>query len=58
MDSGKISVIPPGIALEKWNFKRTLDSAAHRPVRLLFVGGDFEGTRLNRHKRAGVRRLG
>lgn len=39
----KISIIPPGVDLEKWNFKRdrTLESITEKPLRLLFVGGDF-----------------
>jgi len=34
----KVTVIPPGIDLERWNFPRQAHSGA---VRLLFVGGDF-----------------
>lgn len=37
----KVSVIPPGIDLEKWNFPRD-GVAKSGPVRLLFVGGDFK----------------
>jgi glycosyltransferase involved in cell wall biosynthesis len=37
----KVSVIPPGIDLERWNFPRRA-TRDRRPVRLLFVGGDFE----------------
>jgi glycosyltransferase involved in cell wall biosynthesis len=36
----KVTVIPPGIDLGKWHFERYEDGAK-RPVRLLFVGGDF-----------------
>jgi glycosyltransferase involved in cell wall biosynthesis len=36
----KVSVVPPGINLEKWNFPRA--GARSGPVRLLFVGGDFK----------------
>jgi glycosyltransferase involved in cell wall biosynthesis len=35
----RISVIPPGIDMEKWRFPRDAEPAG--PVRLLFVGGDF-----------------
>ena len=40
----KVSVIPPGIDLEQWNFgnKTTVNiGTTQNPVRLLFVGGDF-----------------
>jgi glycosyltransferase involved in cell wall biosynthesis len=37
----KVSVIPPGIDLDRWNFPRH-DFATGRRVRLLFVGGDFK----------------
>jgi glycosyltransferase involved in cell wall biosynthesis len=37
----KVSVIAPGIDMERWNFPR-LDVDSDSPVRLLFVGGDFE----------------
>lgn len=37
---GKVSVIPPGIDLTKWNFPRSAPDGP-QPVRLLFVGGDF-----------------
>ncbi len=38
IDAARISVIPPGIDLERWHFHRPARSGA---VRLLFVGGDF-----------------
>jgi glycosyltransferase involved in cell wall biosynthesis len=37
----KVSVIPPGIDLERWNFPRDGAPSGGR-VRLLFVGGDFK----------------
>jgi len=37
----KVSVIPPGIDLNKWNFPRP-PVPPTKPVRLLFVGGDFK----------------
>jgi glycosyltransferase involved in cell wall biosynthesis len=37
----KVSVIPPGIDLQKWNFRRDGTATGGRP-RLLFVGGDFK----------------
>jgi glycosyltransferase involved in cell wall biosynthesis len=40
----KVSVIPPGIDLDRWNFgnKTTANiGVTQDPVRLLFVGGDF-----------------
>jgi glycosyltransferase involved in cell wall biosynthesis len=42
VDSDKITVIPPGIDLEKWRFDRGAASTNDRPIRLLFVGGDFQ----------------
>jgi glycosyltransferase involved in cell wall biosynthesis len=36
----RISVIPPGIDLERWKFSRD-SSVRTGPIRLLFVGGDF-----------------
>jgi glycosyltransferase involved in cell wall biosynthesis len=36
----KVSVIPPGVDLELWNFPRPAERSSG-PVRLLFVGGDF-----------------
>lgn len=39
VDANKVVVIPPGIDLDKWKFTRGAES--QRPVRLLFVGGDF-----------------
>jgi glycosyltransferase involved in cell wall biosynthesis len=35
----RVVIIPPGIDLEQWRFE--LDKTTDRPVRLLFVGGDF-----------------
>jgi len=35
----KVKIIPPGIDLEQWRFRQ--DPPLQRPVRLLFVGGDF-----------------
>jgi glycosyltransferase involved in cell wall biosynthesis len=40
VEADKVVVIPPGIDLDKWKFTRT--AGAQRPVRLLFVGGDFK----------------
>lgn len=40
----KVSVIPPGIDLEQWNFGTETTAnigVMQNPVRLLFVGGDF-----------------
>ncbi|MGB3636850.1 MAG: glycosyltransferase family 4 protein [Rivularia sp. (in: cyanobacteria)] len=38
----KITVIPPGVDLKQWNFKREhIEPVATNPLRLLFVGGDF-----------------
>ena len=39
----KITVIPPGVDLAQWNFKREriIESVLTRPLRLLFVGADF-----------------
>jgi glycosyltransferase involved in cell wall biosynthesis len=39
IDPGKVVVIPPGVDLEKWKSARGAE--AQRPVKLLFVGGDF-----------------
>jgi glycosyltransferase involved in cell wall biosynthesis len=39
IDPDKVVVIPPGVDLDKW--KPGHGSEPHRPVRLLFVGGDF-----------------
>jgi glycosyltransferase involved in cell wall biosynthesis len=36
----KIQVIPPGIDLQRWSFRRDRGDDG-RPLRLLFVGGDF-----------------
>jgi glycosyltransferase involved in cell wall biosynthesis len=36
----RVSVIPPGIDLDRWKFSRD-SSASAGPVRLVFVGGDF-----------------
>lgn len=41
IDAGKVTVIPPGIDLERWSFARDYESVSGRPTRLLFVGGDF-----------------
>ncbi|AFY54588.1 glycosyltransferase [Rivularia sp. PCC 7116] len=39
----KIIVIPPGVDLEQWNFRRekSLEDSNANPLKLLFVGGDF-----------------
>ncbi|MGB7380107.1 MAG: glycosyltransferase family 4 protein [Rivularia sp. (in: cyanobacteria)] len=38
----KIAVIPPGVDLKQWHFKREyIEPVAKNPLRLLFVGGDF-----------------
>ncbi len=38
----KITVIPPGVDLKQWHFKREhIEPVAKNPLRLLFVGGDF-----------------
>lgn len=38
----KIAVIPPGVDLKQWDFKREhIEPVAKNPLRLLFVGGDF-----------------
>jgi glycosyltransferase involved in cell wall biosynthesis len=39
VDPHKVVVIPPGVDLDKWKSNRSDEPA--RPVRLLFVGGDF-----------------
>jgi glycosyltransferase involved in cell wall biosynthesis len=39
VDAQKIVVIPPGVDLDKWKSAR--EAELQRPVRLLFVGGDF-----------------
>lgn len=36
----KITVIPPGIDTQRWNFDRAA-TVENKPVNLLFVGGDF-----------------
>src|SRR5262249_28919503 len=41
VEPDKVAVIAPGIDLTRWNFPRSLKPEA-RPVRLLFVGGDFQ----------------
>jgi glycosyltransferase involved in cell wall biosynthesis len=38
--AGKVTVIPPGIDTEKWNFPRRT-ARSDEPIHLLFVGGDF-----------------
>lgn len=39
----KITVIPPGVDLQQWNFtpSKLVDYDSTNPLRLLFVGGDF-----------------
>ncbi len=39
VDANKVVVIPPGVDLDKW--KTIRGTEPQRPVRLLFVGGDF-----------------
>jgi glycosyltransferase involved in cell wall biosynthesis len=39
VNAEKVVVIPPGIDLERWQFRR--EGRRPGPVRLLFVGGDF-----------------
>jgi glycosyltransferase involved in cell wall biosynthesis len=39
IDPAKVTVIPPGIDLERWTFERA--SKVGEDVRFLFVGGDF-----------------
>jgi glycosyltransferase involved in cell wall biosynthesis len=39
VDAEKVVVIPPGVDVDKWKSARNGD--AGRPIRLLFVGGDF-----------------
>jgi glycosyltransferase involved in cell wall biosynthesis len=41
VDASKVTVIPPGIDLARWQFERSGDSGRNGPIRLLFVGGDF-----------------
>jgi glycosyltransferase involved in cell wall biosynthesis len=41
VEAAKVSVIPPGIDLERWDFPRDGADRPAQPVRLLFVGGDF-----------------
>jgi glycosyltransferase involved in cell wall biosynthesis len=41
VEADKVTVIPPGIDLDRWRFERNGDSGRNRPLRLLFVGGDF-----------------
>jgi glycosyltransferase involved in cell wall biosynthesis len=36
----KVTVIPPGVDMGRWRFER-FPQASQRPLRLLFVGGDF-----------------
>lgn len=40
VDSNKIQVIPPGVDLSQW--RPVHRDSADRPLRILFVGGDFE----------------
>jgi glycosyltransferase involved in cell wall biosynthesis len=39
IDANKVVVIPPGVDLDKWKPMR--GAGPQRPIRLLFVGGDF-----------------
>lgn len=42
VDSGKVTVIPPGVNMAKWTFRQERPSRlGQNPLRLLFVGGDF-----------------
>jgi glycosyltransferase involved in cell wall biosynthesis len=41
VNADKVTVIPPGIDLERWNFPHLEVGRSRGPVRLLFVGGDF-----------------
>ena len=41
IDPARVRVIPPGVDLDAWATRRSAD-AGDRPLRLLFVGGDFE----------------
>lgn len=40
VEAGKVTVIPPGVDLGLWTFAPR-EAIASKPVRLLFVGGDF-----------------
>lgn len=44
VDSRRIRVLPPGVDLDRWvpNAERWAALSADAPLRLLFVGGDFE----------------
>ncbi len=39
VDANKVVVIPPGVDMDKWKSAREVEP--QKPVRLLFVGGDF-----------------
>lgn len=41
VNADKVTVIPPGIDLERWNFPHPEAERMTGPIRLLFVGGDF-----------------
>ncbi|NET87021.1 MAG: glycosyltransferase family 4 protein [Kamptonema sp. SIO1D9] len=41
IEADKITVIPPGVHLDRWHFTPK-PVVTDRPMRLLFVGGDFE----------------
>lgn len=41
LPADRIHVIPPGVDLERWTPSRDRLQQAERPLRLLFVGGDF-----------------
>ncbi|MEX0801657.1 MAG: glycosyltransferase family 4 protein [Dehalococcoidia bacterium] len=59
LDGDRIHVIPPGAEIENFRFGvRSKENGVERPVRLLFVGGDFDrkGGRILLHAyRAGLR---
>jgi glycosyltransferase involved in cell wall biosynthesis len=59
LDGERIHVIPPGADVERFRFDvRARENGAERPVRLLFVGGDFDrkgGRILLQAYRAGLR---
>jgi glycosyltransferase involved in cell wall biosynthesis len=42
VDPGKVSVIAPGIDLDRWRVERAPSRGESEPVTFLFVGGDFE----------------
>lgn len=41
VEGAKVTVIPPGIDLNRWQFARGGETGRSGPLRLLFVGGDF-----------------